>query len=94
MNTTPPSLPPDTSDEGKKVYNLFADKIGGAPNLRLKDNLYQAVAIIVCVCIGGSIGWVRGGSPGAVVAGVAAGLVIGLLLSGFVLAIIGLVRKL
>ena len=36
----------------KEVYNLFADKIGGAPNVRLKDNLIQGAIFAAITAYG------------------------------------------
>lgn len=95
----PPQVPPPAPlepprDRNQEAYNLFADKIGGLPNVRKKDNLYQALAILVFVAIGSLIGLFKGGWPDGVIVGGVCGMVAGLLLSGAVLAVIGLVRKL
>lgn len=86
-----PSEPP--RDRNQEAYNLVADKIGGLPNVRMKDNLYQAVAIGACVALGSLVGLLKGGWPDGVIAGAICGMVAGLILSGAVLAVIGLVRK-
>ena len=88
----PPSRPAagPASDPG---YNFMADKIGGVPNLRKKDNLYQAVAIGLFLIIGVIVGWfVGGGLQGALLGGLA-GLIAGTLISGVVLMVIGFLRK-
>lgn len=36
------------TDGAMAEYYLIADTIGGVPNLRGKDNLYQTIAIVVC----------------------------------------------
>lgn len=70
----PPPLPPETRQPGADdqqspkpssggadaTYNLLADKIGGVPNIRKKDNLYQAAAIGVFLIVGAVVGWVLG----------------------------------
>ena len=40
---------------GKAAFNLVTDTVAG-PNLRFKDNLYQAIAIFVCLVLGAVIG--------------------------------------
>ncbi|QIF05833.1 hypothetical protein [Roseimicrobium sp. ORNL1] len=87
----PPYEPP--RNENVEAYNFIADKIGGLPNVRKKDNLYQAIAIGAFVAVGSLIGLWKGGWPGGFIAGAVVGMVAGLLLSGAVLAVIGLVRK-
>ena len=93
----PPPPPPapyePPQDKNKQGYNVFADKIGGLPNLRMKDNLYQAIAIGAFVALGSLVGLLKGGWPGGVAAGAISGMVVGLLLSGAVLTVIGLARK-
>ena len=84
---TPSSRGPDAT------YNLLADKIGGVPNVRKKDNLYQAAAIGVFTIIGAVVGWFLGEWPQGVLLGALAGLIAGTLISGAVLAVIGLCRK-
>lgn len=96
----PPQVPPPppapyepSQDKNKQGYHAFADKIGGVPNVRLKDNLYQAIAIAAFVAIGSLVGWTQGGWPGGFIVGAFCGMVAGLLLSGVVLTVIGLKRK-
>ena len=86
-STTPSSGGPDPT------YNFLADKIGGVPNVRKKDNLYQAVAIGVFLIVGAVIGWFLGEWPQGVLLGGLAGLIAGTLISGAVLTVIGLCRK-
>jgi hypothetical protein len=89
MPPPPPNLPPA---EGPSDYQTIADKVGGVPNLRAKDNLYQGIAILACALIGAVIGLVMGSWIGAGL-GFVGGMVVGLILSGTVLAVVGLVRK-
>lgn len=73
-------------------YRMMADKIGGLPNLRMKDNLIQAGAIGVgtaAATLGGFIGW----GPAGALEGFLVGLVGSLILSGAVLGIYRLVRS-
>ena len=76
-----------------ETYNLVADRIGGVPNIRKKDNLYQAAAVGVFVIIGLIVGWFVGGWPEGVLLGALGGLIAGTLLSGLVLMVLGLRRK-
>jgi hypothetical protein len=87
-----PSAPP-SSGGADPTYNFLADKIGGVPNVRKKDNLYQAVAIGVFLIIGAVVGWFLGEWPQGVLLGGLAGLIAGTLISGAVLTVIGLCRK-
>jgi len=103
----PPPLPSETRPNGADdqqgatpssrgadpTYNFLADKIGGVPNVRKKDNLYQAVAIGVFLIVGVVVGGFVGGWPEGVLLGGLAGLIAGTLISGAVLAVIGLCRK-
>ncbi|MCX6924367.1 MAG: hypothetical protein NT154_14305 [Verrucomicrobia bacterium] len=103
----PPPLPSETRPSGADdqqstppscrgpdpTYNFLADKIGGVPNVRKKDNLYQAVAIGVFLIVGVVVGGFVGGWPDGVLLGGLAGLIAGTLISGAVLTVIGLCRK-
>jgi len=75
------------------TYNFIADKVGGVPNLRKKDNLYQAVTVGLFLIIGLIVGWAFGGWPEGVLLGAVGGLIAGILISGLVLMILGLCRK-
>lgn len=75
-----------------KGYDVLQDKVGLVPNVRPKDNLFQAAATVVGVLVGVGIGAATNGKQGALV-GALGGLVVGGLGSGFVLMIVGLVRK-
>ena len=105
--SVPPPLPPDTRQRGAAgqqsaappsrgadpTYNLLADKIGGIPNVRKKDNLYQALAIGAFLIVGVIVGAFLGEWPQGVLLGGLAGLIAGTLISGAVLTVIGLCRK-
>ncbi len=105
--TVPPLIPsgtrPHVGDEQQSTppscrgpdptYNFLADKVGGVPNVRKKDNLYQAVAIGVFLIVGVVVGGFVGGWPKGVLLGGLAGLIAGTLISGAVLTVIGLCRK-
>ena len=87
----PPPLPPETRQRGADdqqraapsscgadaTYNLLADKIGGVPNVRKKDNLYEAAAIGVFLIVGAVVGWFLGEWPQGVLLGGSAGLIAG-----------------
>ncbi len=87
QSARPSSRGPDAT------YNLVADKIGGVPNVRKKDNLYQALAIGVFVVVGAVVGAFLGEWPQGVLLGGLAGLIAGTLISGAVLTVIGLCLK-
>ena len=105
--SVPPLLPPTARQRGADdeqsaplasggadaTYNLLADKIGGIPNVRKKDNLYQAAAIGVFLIVGVVVGGCVGEWPEGVLLGGLAGLIAGTLISGAVLTVIGLCRK-
>ncbi len=105
--SVPPPLPPGTRQDdavdqprstpssggADATYNLLADKIGGVPNVRKKDNLYQAAAIGMFLIVGVVVGGVLGEWPQGVLLGGLGGLIAGTLISGAVLTVIGLCRK-
>ena len=88
--------------EWRGAYQTVADVAGGVPSLRWKDNLYQAAAIAAFVLVGAVIGgamvffqstghrmlepWMGAAAGGCV------GLIAGVLVSGFVLAVLGIKR--
>jgi hypothetical protein len=77
----------------REAYNAVTDTVTG-PNVRLKDNLYQGIAIVVFAILGAPIGYflLPSGELGPVfgiAVGAFLGLITGLLLSG---AIIGIFR--
>jgi hypothetical protein len=74
-------------------YDQIADKVGMVPNIRLKDNVIQLVAVAIATPLGAVVGWLVGQTGMAAILGAAGGLVAGGLLSGLVLMVIGLVRK-
>ena len=82
----------ETGVTGRAAYNIVTDIVTG-PNIRLKDNLVQGIAIFVCLCIGVGIGvalareWLAGALVGGLV-----GLVLGLLGSGMFLMVYRTVR--
>ena len=74
-------------------YNRIADKVGLVPNVRKKDNLYQAVCVGAFLLVGVAVGWFSGGWPFGVLLGALAGLVVGTVSSGLVIMVLGLLRK-
>ena len=87
QSATPSSRGPDAT------YNLLADKIGGVPNVRKKENVYQAITVGVFLIIGVIVGWFAGEWPEGVLFGALGGLVAGTLISGVVIMVLGLRRK-
>lgn len=87
---TPTPAPSDAADPsltGRQVYNVVTD-VGVGVNVRLKDNLFQALAIIVCIALGIGIGAlvVTERLLGAVLGGII-GLLVGAFGSGIFLMI-------
>ena len=84
---TPLDEAPQEPVTGRQAYNLVTDTITG-PNVRLKDNLFQGLAIFVCLLLGIGIGClaVTDRVAGALIGG-AIGLLVGLLGSGIFLMI-------
>ena len=75
------------SIDGKEAYKVVSDTVVGA-NVRWKDNLFQALSILVCILLGAGVGalMIDERIGGALVGGFA-GMVIGLLGSGFFLMV-------
>jgi len=89
---SPAAALPQAGMSGREVYNVVTDTVAG-PNMRLLDNLGQAIAILLSVIVGAVVGWlVAGGNPIGAVLGVLAGLIGGVLISGTVLMIVRAVR--
>ncbi len=70
---------------GRQAFNVVTDTVAG-PNLRLKDNLLQGLAIGVCMALGAGIGFLVGHKAGAIL-GAVLGMVLGLLGSGIFLMV-------
>jgi DNA-directed RNA polymerase subunit RPC12/RpoP len=87
-----PRLDGDLS--GYEVYNIVSD-LGTGVNVRWRDNLYQFVAIGICLAIGILVGAlvIRDHIPGAITGGFV-GLLVGLLGSGAFLMVYRFVRHL
>jgi hypothetical protein len=86
-----PSQPQPGSNDYHSTYNFVADKVGFVPNVRKEDNKLQAKVFLsvwmLCILIGLVWGGGDGGLTGALI-----GLVVALLISGAVLAVVGLRR--
>jgi len=95
----PPGAPPASPGNGKagKSYDYYADKIGGVPNIRKRDNLFQGVFVLISGGVGATVGnWVVPSSDNpmqGLLTGLIAGLVVGVVLSGIVLMVLGMIRK-
>jgi uncharacterized YccA/Bax inhibitor family protein len=102
MSQPPPPLPPQNQQigyrqpgtpsamSGVEQYNRVAETVGMMPTLRIKDNVVQAVIVLIGTILGAVVGYfVSDQDPRAAVLGAIAGLVLFGLVSGFVLMIIG-----
>ena len=76
----------------RQAYNVASDTVAGV-NVRVKDNLLQAIAIAACMALGTAIGAsvVSERLPGALVGGFA-GLIVGFFGSGIFLMIFRALR--
>lgn len=86
---TQPSEPPQTkSKTTREAYNIVTD-LGAGPNIRLKDNLIQAVCVAVFLVIGLLLGLGMKTDPPVmgILVGAIIGLVVGVFLSGIGLMI-------
>lgn len=81
----PENVPAEPASANRQAYNVVTDTVVG-PNVRLKDNLIQALVIFVCLVLGAVIGGIFFGGEGALLGGFA-GLLIGLFGSGTFLMI-------
>lgn len=83
----------DRSEVDHKLedYHRVADTVGFIPGLRMKDNVFQAVFILMSILIGCVFGFVVMGSLGAIVGALVA-MIVGLFSSGIILMIVGWVR--
>ena len=87
-----PDDPPKKSIPDRQTYNMVTDTVTG-PNIRLKDNLIQGLAILACLILGAVSGAivVADHVPGALVGGFI-GLLVGLFGSGIFLMIYRAIR--
>jgi hypothetical protein len=51
----PPEKKPAQPMTERQVYNLVTDTVTG-PNVRLRDNAYQGIAILACLILGAGTG--------------------------------------
>ena len=79
---------------GQENYNLITDTVVGL-NLRVSDNVFQAIAVLVCLVLGAAIGALNADEKlfGALLGG-AIGMVVGVFTSGIFLMIYRGVRHL
>ncbi|TVS07975.1 MAG: hypothetical protein EA424_29160 [Planctomycetaceae bacterium] len=72
----------DPDVTGREAYNVISDTVTGV-NVRVSDNVFQAIAILVCLALGAGIGAAafQERVPAALVGGFI-GLVVGLFGSG------------
>jgi hypothetical protein len=86
-NPKQPRKPRDRRMSRKQTRHLISDTVTGA-NLRVKDNLYQGLAILVCLVLGALIGCLalQPRLGGAIVGGVL-GAIVGLIGSGVFLMV-------
>lgn len=77
---------------GREAYNIVTDTVAG-PNIRKKDNLFQALTIAVCLILSALIGFLiaKDAVTGLIVGGFI-GLLVGLFGSGIFLMIFRAVR--
>jgi hypothetical protein len=68
-----------------------AETVGLVPSLRWKDNIIQGVVVLVVTGIAAVVGLLTNGMEGLLVASLV-GLLASLLISGFVLMVVGWVR--
>jgi hypothetical protein len=83
---------PEQPMTNRQAYNLVTDTVGG-PNVRLKDNLCQGLAILICLFLGAGIGFlaISDGLMGVLLGGFI-GLLVGLFGSGIFLMILRAVK--
>ncbi len=90
-STNPAPPPTRQGDDPLADYHRVADTIGGLPNLRLKDNLYQAAFIFAVTGAAAFVGFFISGMGGLII-GSLAGLVGSAFISGVVLMVLGFIR--
>jgi hypothetical protein len=80
-------MPSAESQRANQNYNLVSDTVTGV-NVRLRDNVVQALAILVCLLLGAAIGALVAGEivPGVLLGGFV-GMLVGLFSSGIFLMI-------
>lgn len=94
-DSPPPREPQDAKGKltGRQAYNIVSD-VGAGVNVRVRDNLFQLIAIVVCTPLGVLVGYlVSRRDPGlGMIAGGLFGLLAGLFGSGIALMIYRAVR--
>ena len=95
----PTSSSPTPKPHGDlEEYHRITDTIGGVPNLRWKDNLFQLLVVAIFTGVGGLLSWLlipaaQMSTSASIVSGAAGGLILGTLLSGLVLMAMGWIRS-
>ena len=86
-NEKPAAPSGDSRVTDRQTYNMVSDTVVGA-NFRMKDNVFQAIAIFVCLCVGAITGAiaVEERMMGALVGGFV-GVLVGLFGSGIFLMV-------
>ena len=82
----------EATTESYDEYQQIADTVGMIPSLRIKDNVIQGIVVGLFAIIGTIIGYVQEETGIGALAGLAGGLIVGIILTGVVLAIQGLIR--
>jgi len=88
--------PPPANPEKPKYsqqYDSLADTIGGVPNFKKRDNLFQLITTLITALIGLTVAYFGWGSEGILI-GLFIGVVIGALGSGAILMVQGWRRAL
>src|SRR5262245_829205 len=91
-DAAPQTQPPAPGPSPRQAYNIVTDTVGG-PNVRLRDNLFQAAATAGGLVLGAVVGWLvavvkgwnQGDEIGCAIVGAFAGVIVGLFGSGIVL---------
>lgn len=98
-HSTPPTRPEDVKDEHRvgepsvvDAYMAMTDTVAGL-SLRPMDNVVQLVSVFIGIAMGVLIGGLLGGGAGAML-GAVAGAFVALIISGTVLGLIRLVKRL
>src|SRR5262245_3019195 len=83
---------PQTNPMGAvDTYQHLAETVGGVPSMRVKDNVVQALTILIDTVIAAAIGLIIAGLPGLLV-GALIGMFVSLMVSGVVLMVLGWIR--
>ncbi|MGF1523945.1 MAG: hypothetical protein ACFBSF_16630 [Leptolyngbyaceae cyanobacterium] len=78
-------------DRFREKYDTVADTVGLLPNIRLQDNVIQGIVIITSTGLAMLIGGLSNGIVGLAIGSIV-GLICSLLVSGFVLMLLGWIR--